>query len=121
MVTSRVAPLQDLPVGTCRRHSDNGRTVMVTVVDGTPYAVDDACLHKAGSLSGGVMRGATVTCPLHWWRYDVRDGRLQGGTTALGTYDCRVTDDGWVVVDLPPAPPSLSLRETLLAHARGDG
>lgn len=119
-VASRVAPVADLPEGTCRRHSDNGRTVLVTVVDGRPCAVDDACLHKAGSLSGGTIRDGMVTCPLHWWRYDVRDGTLQGGVTALTTYDCRITADGWIEVDLPPAPPARSLREVLLAHALGE-
>jgi nitrite reductase/ring-hydroxylating ferredoxin subunit len=119
-VVSRVAPLADLPEGTCRRHEDNGRTVLVTVVDGSPYAVDDACLHKGGSLSGGVIRDGSVTCPLHWWRYDLRDGRLQGGSTALRTYACSVSDDGWVEVALPAAPAPRSLREVLLAHARGE-
>ncbi|MEZ5116495.1 MAG: Rieske (2Fe-2S) protein [Candidatus Nanopelagicales bacterium] len=115
----RVAPAADLPEGTCRQVESGGRAVLVTIVDGHPYAVDDACLHKAGSLSGGVVRDGSVTCPLHWWRYDLRTGALHGSESAgLATYECRVSEDGWVEVDVPPAPPARSWRELLLEHAR---
>ena len=101
-----------------RRFESDGRAVLVAVVDGQPHAVEDACLHKGVSLEGGVCKNGFITCPFHWWRYDLRDGSLQGSPGEhLATYPCRVVD-GVVEVCLPPPAPVLSMREQLLAHAR---
>lgn len=92
--------------------------VLIAVVDGLPRAVEDACLHRGAALSNGICRGGVVTCPSHWWRYDLRDGRLQGGVDLrLPTYPCRVSQ-GVIEVYLPDATHAPSLREALLAHAK---
>lgn len=97
-----------------------GRDVLVAVVDGEPTAVDNACLHRGATLEGGVCRDGVVTCPSHWWRYDLRTGALLGHPgSALATYPCRVVGDR-VEVLLTQAPPALGMREMLLAHARGE-
>ena len=97
-----------------------GRDVLVAVVDGEPTAVDNACLHRGASLEGGVCRDGVVTCPSHWWRYDLRTGALLGHPgSALATYPCRVAGDR-VEVLLTQAPPALGMREMLLAPARGE-
>lgn len=101
-----------------RRFEHSGSAVLVAMVDGRPHAVADACLHKGVSLEGGVCKDGVVTCPSHWWRYDLRDGALQGSAGEyLDSYPCRIAD-GVVEVQMPEAAPALSLREQLLAHAR---
>ena len=103
-----------------RRFENAGRAVLVAIVDGRPHAVADACLHKGVSLEGGVCKDGVVTCPSHWWRYDLRTGALLGRPgSALATYPCR-TAEGRVEVLLTAAPPALGMREMLLAHARGE-
>lgn len=97
-----------------------GRHVLVAMVDGRPTAVDNACLHRGASLAGGVCRDGVITCPSHWWRYDLRTGELLGQPgAALRTYPSRVTGDR-VEVLLTQAPPVLGMREILLAHARSE-
>jgi len=94
--------------------------VLVALVDGEPRAVADACLHKGVSLAAGVCREGVITCPSHWWRYDLRDGSLQGTPgAALEVYPARV-NEGIIEVELPEAAPAMSMREMLLAHARGE-
>jgi nitrite reductase (NADH) small subunit len=116
----RVCPLAELAEGTCRRVETAGRAALVTVVDGSPYALDDHCLHRDGRLSDGTVRGGVVTCPEHWWRYDLRTGaRIDHPGDLLPSYRAREVD-GWVEVDLPEADAPRSLREILLAHARGE-
>lgn len=106
--------LEDGPL----RFEHGSRGVLVALVDGQPHAVSDACLHKGASLSAGTCAGVYVTCPSHWWRYDLRDGSLQGTPGArLECYACRVVD-GRVEVELPQELPEPSLRQILLAHAR---
>ncbi len=119
-VAASVCPLDDLTPGSVRRVEAAGRAVAVTNVGGDLFAVDDACLHRGASLAGGRIVGALLECPSHWWRYDVRTGeRVDSPGVCLTTYRVRI-EDGVVVVDVPPAPPARSLREILLAHARGE-
>lgn len=42
--------------------------------DDQVYAIRDACPHKGGPLSQGIMHGSTVTCPLHNWKIDLKSG-----------------------------------------------
>lgn len=112
-------PLADVTAAP-RRFDHGSLGILVTVVDDLPRAVSADCLHKGASLEGGVCRDGVITCPSHWWRYDLRDGALQGTPgAALTVYPARLKD-GVVEVELPASPPSRSLRETLLAHARGE-
>lgn len=54
------------------------RTMDIAVFRGTDdqvYALRDACPHKNGPLSQGIMHGTTVTCPLHNWKIDLTTGQ----------------------------------------------
>jgi len=46
--------------------------------DDQVYAIRDACPHRNGPLSQGIMAGHTVTCPLHNWRIDLTNGEALG-------------------------------------------
>lgn len=108
--------IEDAP----RRFDHDGLGILVAWVDEAPRAVSAACLHKGASLEGGVCRDGVITCPSHWWRYDLRDGSLQGTPgAALTVYPARVTD-GVIEVELPAPMPAPTLRQALLAHARGE-
>jgi hypothetical protein len=62
-----------------------------------------------------MVRDGVVTCPLHWWRFDLLTGEHVGDPgLRLARYPVRVAD-GTVEVLVPPSPPVLSLRERLLA------
>ena len=92
--------------------------VLVALVEGTPYAVQDACRHRQASLATGVIRDGVVTCPSHFFQYDLRTGaRHDNEGEPLPAYPARVVGDR-VEVDVPDAAPAPSLREVLLAHAR---
>jgi nitrite reductase/ring-hydroxylating ferredoxin subunit len=39
------------------------------------FAFDDMCPHVGGSLRGGKVAGAAVTCPWHGRRYSLASGR----------------------------------------------
>ena len=116
----RAVRLEELEDGRPVRVSIGDRAIMVVRVDTGVRALDDACPHNGGPLSEGVVRDGCVTCPWHFWRFSLDDGVRQGAPgVAVRTYPCRVVE-GWVEVDLPPAAPVRSLREILLASARGE-
>ena len=42
------------------------------------FALRDACPHKGGPLSQGIVQGNSVTCPLHNWKIDLASGEALG-------------------------------------------
>ncbi len=53
--------------------------VLVTMEDGEPTAIEDACNHAGASLTAGdcsTMRPHCVVCPLHGYVFDLRTGAI---------------------------------------------
>ena len=119
MAFHRVCPATEL--GEPRSVLLDGRDILLTSIDGLPHAIADVCPHNAARLSDGMIRDGCVTCPAHLWRFSLVDGAKQGSPDVrVQVFATRIADDGWIEIDVPPAPPARSLRETLLAHARGE-
>lgn len=80
----------------------------------------DRCPHRDVPLSSGLVKDGMLTCPGHFWRFDLTTGERSDRPEVRATlYPTRVTD-GWVEVSLPPPAPRRSMREWLLAQAHGD-
>lgn len=114
-----------LAEGAARAIVVDGRPIAVWRVDGALRAYAGACLHRGGPLAEGFVRDGIVTCPLHWWRYDLRTGSLVGvDGVRLPSY--RVAEvEGRIVVEVPErvAAPEAegSIRERLLRRAQAVG
>lgn len=91
-----VARFVDLPPGASLAVRINDHSIALFNVGGSIYAIDNICPHAGGPLARGALGGpdaATVTCPLHGWRFDVRTGRsphLRG--EQLRTFPVQVLD-----------------------------
>jgi len=80
--------------------------VLVTIVAGVPYAIEDACNHAGASLSEGGRLGKCVTCPMHGYIFDLTTGALiepRGLCDDQRRYVARFDVDHVVVYD--PGPP----------------
>jgi nitrite reductase/ring-hydroxylating ferredoxin subunit len=113
----RIIPLADLPDGTAVRAVRNGHGLCLSLADGSPVAVADVCAHRHTALSGGLVRDGVLTCPGHFWRYDLRTGQCVNRPDRVVSYQCRVVD-GWVDVLVPDPAPVVGIRAMLLAAAR---
>ena len=51
-----------------------GTAIAVANVEGTFYAIQNACPHADGPLGEGKLEGLLVTCPYHGWQFDVSTG-----------------------------------------------
>ncbi|QPJ62354.1 MAG: Rieske 2Fe-2S domain-containing protein [Candidatus Nitronauta litoralis] len=60
--------------GECKTLEIDGHDIALYNVNGVFYATDDFCKHRGGHLGEGHLSGTTVTCPLHFWRYDITNG-----------------------------------------------
>jgi nitrite reductase/ring-hydroxylating ferredoxin subunit len=65
-----------LPEGSMAPVYPLGINVVIARVDGIVYAVSGKCAHMACPLITGTLRGHTLTCSCHDWRFDIRTGRL---------------------------------------------
>jgi nitrite reductase/ring-hydroxylating ferredoxin subunit len=113
----RIARLADLPDRMAVPAERNGHALCLSLADGSPVAVADGCAHRGTALSGGLVRDGILTCPGHFWRYDLRTGQCINRPDRIASYPCRVVD-GWVDVLVPDPAPVLGMRALLLAAAR---
>ena len=64
------------------------------------HAFSNLCLHRGAPLSGGESSEGIITCPLHFWHYDLRDGHcVQVPSMVLKQYPVK-TEEGAVFVEL---------------------
>ena len=87
------ARLDQLPVGTGTSVTIANKEVALFNVDGTVYAMDNACLHQAQSLGSSPLNGCVVTCRGHGWRYNVTTGNtLHVPDYGVRTYPVKIVD-----------------------------
>jgi nitrite reductase (NADH) small subunit len=89
----------------------------VFFVDGELYVTDGACPHNGGPLVEGLVRDGFVTCPWHWYSYELATGQCR---TVAG-YELRrypvVLVDGRPYAALPARSAPRSWSQILRAHA----
>ncbi len=86
-----VAKVDEIPSGAGKVVFAGDRAIALFNVNGTFYAIDNTCPHRGGPLGEGELDGATVTCPLHGWQYDVTSGSGTFGP-AVSKYDIKIDE-----------------------------
>jgi len=71
----KVALVEEIPPGTGKPVDVDGVKVALFNVEGRFHAIDNVCPHQGGPLGEGFVRGRIVTCPFHFWQFDVTTGR----------------------------------------------
>jgi 3-phenylpropionate/trans-cinnamate dioxygenase ferredoxin subunit len=99
----RVASISDVPAGTARRVTVDGRKIALVNVAGTVYAIDDTCTHEEESLSEGPVTGEIIACPKHGSRFHVPTGRVLSlpAVRPVNTYAVQMEGDA---ILLSPEP-----------------
>lgn len=102
----KVARAEEIVPGRPRALRVGIRHVAVFNVDGSFYAIEDACRHMKAPLSTGRMSGTTLTCSWHGWQYEITTGACIGKDWAcVRTFTVKVEDGVVLVADEPnPSP-----------------
>lgn len=80
-----VGAVTDVPLRGARRvPTPSGDIAIFRTGAGEVYALKDACPHKAGPLSQGIVHGRAVACPLHNWSIDLATGEPLGADAGKG-------------------------------------
>lgn len=90
-----VANKDDLKEGDMLKVEVNGKQIVLSMVEGKVYAVDEICTHQGGPLDEGELNGYDLKCPWHYAVFDVRNGKVSDATvwaTNLKSYALKVDE-----------------------------
>ena len=89
-----IAALDDIPRQVARLiRAAAGCVAVFRTADDRLFALDDRCPHRGGPLSEGMVHGASVTCPLHNWVFDLNTGAALGADSGqVRVWPVRVRD-----------------------------
>ncbi len=97
-----VAQVQDIPPGTGRTVEVKGVWIALFNIEGTFYAIDNACPHAGGPLGEGKLCGSVVECPWHGWKFNVVTGQRENNPNfEVPCCQVRVVGDQ-IQLSLPP-------------------
>ena len=76
---TEIVALEEIPkLGSRVVKTDTMNVALFRTADDNVFALRDACPHKGGPLSQGIVHGTSVTCPLHNWKIDLASGEALG-------------------------------------------
>ncbi len=90
----KVGTTGDIAPGQGKSIDVGGKKIALFNLNGTYYAIDDACTHRGGPLSEGELSGNEVTCPWHGAVFDVTTGNVLGPPAAKGVSRYNVRASG---------------------------
>ena len=99
----KVATVGEIPPGSAKQVTLDGRKVAVVNVKGAIYAIDDVCTHEDESLSAGPVVGEIITCPKHGSRFHLPTGRVLSlpAVRPVNTYAVKVEGDDILLAPEP--------------------
>jgi nitrite reductase/ring-hydroxylating ferredoxin subunit len=98
----KVATVAEVPPGRGKAVMAQGWPLALFNVNGTIYAIDDACPHKNLPLAGGLVAGTDVICPFHGARFDLCTGAVLSPPARKGVRSYKVQVAGEdVLVEVP--------------------
>lgn len=96
----KIAKIHEVPVGGGKVVHAGGKAIALFNINGTLYALDNACTHRGGPLGKGTIKGTVVTCPWHGNQFDVTTGQVVVGASPVTAYVVQTQGDD-VLIELP--------------------
>ncbi len=95
----------EVPPGTMKLVEVEDDLVLVVNLDGTFHATQGICSHQYFELDKGFLTGDTITCALHFSRFDLDTGEALDppAELPLAIYPVRL-EGGRVLIDVPEGP-----------------
>jgi nitrite reductase/ring-hydroxylating ferredoxin subunit len=91
----------------------NGKSIVLSTVNGKVYAMDAVCSHEGGPLEEGTLEGYELKCPWHYALFDVRNAKVSEETvwaTDLKSYSVKVEVSGGIMVSPEPKSPETAIQ-----------
>ncbi len=98
---TQIIALQEIPrLGSRVVKTDTMNVAVFRTAKDEVFALRDACPHKGGPLSQGIVHGTSVTCPLHNWKIDLASGEALGPDEGCTNVFPTKIEDGIVYLGL---------------------
>lgn len=99
----KLCDINDIPTrGAVRVELNDKQVAIFKTADKSVFVLDDACPHKGGPLSDGIVHDNCVTCPLHNWVISLETGEATGADSGKTTrYKVKI-DNNDVLVAIDP-------------------
>ena len=99
-----VVALEDIPqLGSRVINTDTMKIALFRTAKDEVFAIKDACPHKQGPLSQGIVHGNSVTCPMHNWKIDLASGQALAPDEGCTNVFAVKVENGMVYIDLAVA------------------
>lgn len=96
-----IVALEEIPrLGARVIRTDTMDVAVFRTRDDQVFALRDACPHKGGPLSQGIVHGTSVTCPLHNWKIDLASGQALGSDEGCANVFSTKVEEGRVYLAL---------------------
>ena len=96
-----IVALEEIPrLGSRVIKTDTMDVAVFRTSDDRVFAMRDACPHKGGPLSQGIVHGTSVTCPLHNWKIDLSTGQALGPDEGCANVFAAKVENGMVFLAL---------------------
>ena len=122
-----VATVAEIPPGTKKLVTVNGRPIAIFNLNGDFHGLFNLCPHQGGSLSDGLItgllesespgtfrytrKGEIIRCPWHGWEFDIRTGKSHCSPTRIRTRAYKVeTEPGAALVEGPYIAETVTVR-----------
>ncbi len=74
-----LASTKELTPGKMIGIEKEGKSILVTNLNGTYYAIGDICTHMGCKISDGILKGETAQCPCHGSIFNLKTGAVVKG------------------------------------------
>ncbi len=99
-----IGTLEEIPrLGARVVRTPSGDIAVFRTADDTVFALRDACPHKGGPLSQGIVHGGRVTCPLHGWNIELDCGKAVAPDEGCAERFNLKSENGRLLLELPLA------------------
>jgi nitrite reductase/ring-hydroxylating ferredoxin subunit len=107
----RACSIHEIPKRRGRNiYFDEETQVAIFHIDGELFAVSNICPHQHSPvIADGYIEDCTITCPLHGWIYDLRNGKALGGSGRLKTYEVYLDGDDVMLEKPEPVEPTWTI------------
>ena len=71
----------------------NDTDIAIFKIENKIFAVSNVCPHQqATKIYEGFIENECVVCPLHGWKFKLKDGKLESGGRGLATYPIKILE-----------------------------
>ena len=97
----KIVPLNEIPkLGSRVVRSADKEIAIFRTEDDRVFALHNACPHKGGPLSQGIVYGDKVACPLHGWKIGLASGDAEEPDEGHTACFAVKVEDGVVFLEL---------------------